>query len=591
MTEGALTIIHFNDVYNIEPQQTEPVGGAARLIQYIKSQQHRNPLVLFSGDCMNPSLMSIFLKGEQMVPILKLSGVQCAVYGNHEFDFGVDHLEDLKDKTGFPWLISNVKDNLTDEPLAEGQIFHIIEWQNKKIGLIGLVEEEWIDTLATVDPEDVTFTDYVEEGRKLALDLKNKASLGVDIVIALTHMRWPNDRRLAENVPEIDVFLGGHDHDYVVEMVNGRYIVKSGTDFRNLSMITLTPNHTKLNVNIERVDLDSSIEEDTEAKQIVNQFLEQFDHKMDEKLGMMGVEMDGKFSSVRTQESNLGNFITDIILEATNADIGFLNSGTFRSDKIHSKGSFLLRDLLTILPLVDELVVIKVSGKQLLDALENGVSKYPALEGRFPQVAGMSYGFDPSKPPNQRVEPMLIKVQGEYLDLQKDYRLCTKVYIASGKDGFDVFKSCEELVSSEQCPSLSTAVRNHFESVQIMQGVKTCRSGHRQSLVSLVRRQSLVRQASIQHTNMPHPLVRQMSVHDAEDEQSHLAPKVEGRIFLLDDKRKQLMLGEKMYLIAQYTRYLYSGIRTGSKDCSIRIRYGWRIDHQWNLYIRSFENV
>lgn len=55
----------------------------------------------------------------------------------------------------------------------------------------------------------------------------------------------------------------------------------------------------------------------------------------------------------------------------------------------------------------------------MLDALENGVSKYPALEGRFPQVAGMSYGFDPSKPPNQRVEPMLIKVQGEYLDLQK----------------------------------------------------------------------------------------------------------------------------------------------------------------------------
>lgn len=57
-----------------------------------------------------------------------------------------------------------------------------------------------------------------------------------------------------------------------------------------------------------------------------------------------------------------GNFITDIILEATHVDIGFLNSGTFRSDRIHSKGPFLLRDLLTILPLIDELVVIKVSG-------------------------------------------------------------------------------------------------------------------------------------------------------------------------------------------------------------------------------------
>ncbi|KAK3597557.1 hypothetical protein CHS0354_018152 [Potamilus streckersoni] len=486
MADSTLTIIHFNDVYNIEPQTIEPVGGAARMAGYIQSCQNigLNPLVLFSGDALNPSIMSIFLKGEQMIPILNLLGVRCAVLGNHDFDFGVDHLEDVMAQTNFPWLMSNVYDNLTGLPLARCENKYIIEWNGIKIGLLGLVEEEWIATLATLDPEDVTFRDFVDEGRRLAKELKED---GADLVIALTHMRWPNDRRLAESVAEVDIILAGHDHDYNVEMVNGKYIIKSGTDFRNLSKISITLNHSGMAIiDVQRVDLDSSIEEDPDVKESVNHIRGDIDLKMDEELGNMAVEMDGRFRSIRAQETNLGNFVTDIILEACPADCCILNSGTFRSDRIHPKGLFRLRDLLTILPLVDPLCVIRVSGEGILKALENGVSQYPSLEGRFPQVAGIEFGFDPSKPRGQRVEKDLVKIQDEYLQLNREYRLCTKEYIASGKDGYDVFKDCEILVTSEQCPTISTAVRNHFESVQMCQGVKPCRSGHRQSLVSLV---------------------------------------------------------------------------------------------------------
>ncbi|KAL3859708.1 hypothetical protein ACJMK2_009913 [Sinanodonta woodiana] len=546
MGDSTLTIIHFNDVYNIEPQTIEPVGGAARMARYIHSCQDigLNPLVLFSGDALNPSIMSIFLKGEQMIPILNLLGVHCAVLGNHDFDFGVDHLEDVMTQTNFPWLMSNVYDNLTGFPLARCENKYITEWNGIKIGLIGLVEEEWIATLATLDPEDVTFRDYVDEGRRLAKELKED---GAELVIALTHMRWPNDRRLAESVAEIDIILAGHDHDYNVELVNGKYIIKSGTDFRNLSKITITLNHSGMMVvDVQRVDLDSSIEEDPDVKESVNHIRGDIDLKMDEELGTMAVEMDGRFSSIRTQETNLGNFVTDIILEACPADCCILNSGTFRSDRIHKKGVFRLRDLLTILPLVDPLCVIKVSGEGILKALENGVSQYPSLEGRFPQVAGIKFGFDPSKPRGQRVEKDLVQIQDEYLQLNKEYRLCTKEYIAAGKDGYDVFRDCEILVTSEQCPTISTAVRNHFESVQMYQGVKPCRSGHRQSLVSLVRRESLVRQASVDHLNLSHALVRQMSVHNVEEEQCYLAPTVEGRIFLLDDEKRQIQLKSKI---------------------------------------------
>ncbi|XP_067652872.1 mannosylglucosyl-3-phosphoglycerate phosphatase-like [Haliotis asinina] len=539
----SFTIIHFNDVYNIEPQSEEPLGGAARFAGYVAMCKEQHPLVLFSGDVLNPSLMSIFLKGAQMLPVLNGVGVNCAVYGNHDFDFGVDHLEDFAEQSSFPWLLSNVKDNLAEEPLALGEIAHSLVWNDIKIGFVGLVEEEWIETLATLDPEDVTYLDFVTEGQRLANLLKKEQ--GCEMVIALTHMRWPNDQRLAEMVPDIDIILGGHDHDYGVEMVNNKYIVKSGTDFRNLSNIKVTRSGDGWEFDIQRVDLDSSIPEDPLMREIVDSKLGDVGSKMDEVLGEMAVEMDGRFSSIRTQETNLGNFVMDIMLTATKAEIAMLNSGTFRSDKIHPKGIFKIRDLLTILPLVDPLVVLKVTGSQLHQALENGVSKYPKLEGRFPQVSGMVYGFDPSKPPGQRVDYRLVKVQGEYLDLEREYNLCTKEYIASGKDGYDVLKNCEIVVSAEQCQSLSTTVNNHFDSVKIHRGEKQCKSGHRQSLLCLARKNSMVRQASMDQVDKPYPLVRQQSIHEAEAEQCYLAPKVDGRIFQYNDEKLKLMLALK----------------------------------------------
>ena len=95
-------------------------------------------------------------------------------------DFGLETLADLVDKTEFPWLMSNVIDNETGRPLADGKIHHIMEWDGRKIGLIGLVEKEWLDTLATINPEEVDYTDYVEAGSMLATELKKKGVVVLD---------------------------------------------------------------------------------------------------------------------------------------------------------------------------------------------------------------------------------------------------------------------------------------------------------------------------------------------------------------------------------------------------------------------------
>lgn len=80
-------------------------------------------------------------------------------------------------QTEFPWLMSNVLDNETGRPLGEGRITHVVHWAGKQIGLLGLVEQEWLETLATINPEEVTFLDFVEAGKKLAAQLKQEVRL------------------------------------------------------------------------------------------------------------------------------------------------------------------------------------------------------------------------------------------------------------------------------------------------------------------------------------------------------------------------------------------------------------------------------
>ena len=124
---------------------------------------------------------------------------------------------------------------------------------------------------------------------------------------------------------------------------------------------------------------------------------------------------------------------------------------------------------MTILPMVDPLWKLEVSGKQVLEALENGVSQYPNLEGRFPQVSGVSFAFDPSRPSGSRVCENTVLVNSEPLERERIYTLCTKGYIASGKDGYSVFKSAKTLMDHEAGIILNSEVRNFFQSCRQIQ--------------------------------------------------------------------------------------------------------------------------
>jgi 5'-nucleotidase len=154
------------------------------------------------------------------------------------------------------------------------------------------MEQEWMETLSTIDFEDLNYESFVECGTRLAKRLRHeevniqklqshhifffinlKNNQKVDYVIALTHMRLPNDIILAEDVPEIDLILGGHDHNYICELINATWVIKSGTDFRDLSLIEMGikehPSDTAIVTQIEHYKIDSKVEENEDLAALV----------------------------------------------------------------------------------------------------------------------------------------------------------------------------------------------------------------------------------------------------------------------------------------------------------------------------------
>ena len=501
-----IMIVHFNDVYNIEERSREPVGGAPRFIGAVeqlrrerKAQGLLDPLVLFSGDAFNPSTMSTVTGGKQMPPVLNLLGVHTALMGNHDFDFGVDRLKMLVEMCEFPWLLSNVRDKATGRPLADGAEFRVFEHGGWTIGLIGIVELEWLATLATIEEDDVDAEDPVACANRLAATLRGPEHR-CDLVIALTHARVPNDVKFCHEFVGVDIVLGGHDHHYEVREVGGRLLCKSGTDFREFTVVTLTPPSaaeaeaeprdggggaaaaavappTRWKAAHRRVEITKAVAPHAEAAAVVEGFHALVAQKMEKVIGNANVRLDCRFCEIRTKETNVSNWVADIMADGTSSEVALLNSGTLRADALMDTGAFRMRDLVALLPMPDALAVLSLTGAALLQALENGVSMYPRLEGRFPCVSGVRFAFDPSKAPGARIDRASVTVRGSALEDAREYRVVTKEYLTLGKDGYKSLvpgyddgegAKCRMLVDGEEAPVLPTLVRNRFTILRVV---------------------------------------------------------------------------------------------------------------------------
>ncbi|KAJ2162986.1 hypothetical protein GGF46_000172 [Coemansia sp. RSA 552] len=457
-----LRILHFNDVYHVAAGKSEPVGGASRFgsqLHQLQGDQTYPTLTLFSGDAYFPSLESSISRGEHMLPVLNSLNIDASTLGNHEFDQGIDLLENLIQRNNFPWIITNLTDKETGEAAARhSQRYLVKEIGKVQVGIIGIVEKEWLDTLPCLPPTFV-YHDFVQSARDMATWLRKE--MGCSMVICLSHMRVNNDIRLADECADVvDLVLGGHDHFYYIgsgidafedpqlgslpqgysghdddaktletwmqerqrsrgDGRMGRRLVKSGTDFRDLSEILLhldSPGEdgrrTVASVSVTRHRTTSVVPEDPEIQSMVDRIEAHLSKALDKEIGYSTAPLEARSTVCRTRESNVGSLSGDLMrlcyARSAGAQIALLCGGAIRSDKVFAAGTIKLRDVMEIFPFEDPVVVVRLTGDQIRRALENGVSKWPAQEGRFPQVSGIRFEFDPRRAPGDRITSITI---------------------------------------------------------------------------------------------------------------------------------------------------------------------------------------
>lgn len=244
---------------------------------------------------------------------------------------------------------------------------------------------------------------------------KLRNEMKCDIVIALTHMMKYNDIKLAQQVQGIDLILGGHDHMVAHEMHADSMLVKSGTDFRHFSIIRIADNHGQewsgevssgttrhrskkwmFEVELKEVHHEKeAIVPDVELDHYIVEIYKQFKEKQEKTACYTVKDLDLRFSTIRKEQSPFLEFLASIYRHESGADVAMMNSGNFRMDTLVKAGPITFGVIENII--TDRIVVKIVPGHALLEALENCVSMYPNLAGRYSAFSGISFNWDPSK--------------------------------------------------------------------------------------------------------------------------------------------------------------------------------------------------
>ena len=450
-------------------------GGTARLITAIEDarSRHSNTILLDGGDQFQGTLFYNLYKGKVAAEMMNKLEYDGMAVGNHEFDDGPETLRAFMDTVNFPVLMANANVHMEPELKDKLQKSTTLYRNNQKIGLIGVVTEDVVEISSPGD--NIIFTDAIAAVQS-EVDFLTEA--GVNKIILLSHSSYEIDKMIAANTTGVDVIVGGHDNTYLSNIsdrakgpyptvVNGTQIVQAyayGKFLGELSVIFDEAGNVVYATG-EPITIDGSVNENSQIVARLDELEEPIKELKETIVGTVSNSLTGDRAVCRVQECDMGNMIADAMRDAVidkGYTIALQNSGGIRASL--DSGEVSLGEIMSILPFQNTLSTFKVTGQQLLIAIENGVSQVEDVAGRFPQVSGMRYTFDPSKPANEgRVTSIEIDEDGSWkpLDLNKTYGMVSNNFIRSGGDGYKVFRSASEIYDFG--PDLADVVANYIK--------------------------------------------------------------------------------------------------------------------------------
>ena len=449
-----LTFLQINDAYVLEPVDGGRRGGMARLATLVRDARRENPNTIFviGGDFLSPSVESTFLQGSQMIAALDAVGLDYATFGNHEFDFGPAVLAERMKESKFRWLSANVVDRDSGRPFAGAAADELVTLGGVRIGLLGLT---MVDAARTSRPgPDIAFNPPLAAGREAVARLRAR---GAAIVAAITHQEMAEDRALGA-ATGIDVILGGHEHDPMVAEEGKALITKGGSDARYLVQVDLWLGRDgKL---VERSwrfrEVSRRVAPDPAVEALVRAYAARLDRELAVVVGRTDVPLEARSAKLRTQETNLGDLVTDLLRERLAADVALVNGGAIRTNREVPRGTLTRRDIHALLPFSDVVLKLEMRGRELGAALEHGLAQTDRAGGGFLQVSGMRLVWDPQRPPGQRL--VSASVGGRPLEDERVYTVAVPSYLVRGGDGYTAFKAAKIVIDETSGPQVAQTI-------------------------------------------------------------------------------------------------------------------------------------
>lgn len=462
---AAFTVLLVNDIYQMGDQASpdgKRRGGFARLAAVVKAERAKGGHVIFAhaGDTLSPSLMSGLDRGEHIIALTNMIPPDIFVPGNHEFDFGKTVFLQRMAEARFPLYAANLR-------MADGRAVPgfkdrgIVEIDGIRIGLTGATLDT-TPSMATSD--DMRFSNTVEATKAQAEALRRE---GADFVIAVVHAAREQDMVLySERVA--DLLLSGHDHDLFIAFDERNAIVESSYDALYVTAIDVEIVLREASGRRQvawspgfRIIDTANVAPDPDVAAAITRYEAELTREMDVPLGTTAVQLDSRSATVRTHSAAIGSLFADAMRIATQSDAALINGGGIRGGKVYSAGATITRkDILAELPFANRTIVVEIAGRDLRRALENGLSRLPEAEGRFPQVSGIDATYDVTRPPGSRVVTM--RVAGAPLDEDRHYRVAVLDFLARGGDDYTVFRDARRITPDQDAPLLANEVMTHI---------------------------------------------------------------------------------------------------------------------------------
>ncbi|KAM7307456.1 protein 5NUC [Ixodes scapularis] len=505
-----ITVLHTNDIHSrfLEANKRGGVctdkdrekdgcyGGVARIVTKVKELKNKNKHTFFfnGGDFFQGTVWYTVLKYKIVAEAMSRMMYDSVCLGNHEFDDGPEGLA--------PFLKKMVEANVTVlgtnldtslEPLLNETNLKksiIYEVNNLKIGVMGVVTQE---TMQIARPGKIKILDEIQSIQKEVQNLKQEQ---VKFYVVISHVGFELDKKIAAEVEEIDLVVGGHTNTFLYtgepprpeDKVEGDYptIVNKKSNRQGLVVQDYWAGkylgHLELEFNNDGslknwsgnpILLDNTTKEDPDIVCMLEPYKEVVENASKEYIGITKVKLEASDKVCRIKECNTVNLITDAFLafyadrNSTNntddwsdVNAAVVNSGIAKTTV--DQGVILRENMMSMMPYESTLYVLTMTGLQLTNMFEHGASKFTWFgdpEGAFLQVSGIRVAFNFSLEKGCRVIKLDILCSKckipkyEPVMLNETYRIVTTSYVANGGDGFTfdstVKKETEGVVDNE----------------------------------------------------------------------------------------------------------------------------------------------